>query len=252
MIAWREKTRAFAVHFLVTLALSAGAAALVFLIWYPDPFATMLGGAKLFVVLTLCDLGLGPLSSFVIYNSKKSRRELLFDYSVVGTIQLAAFIYGLHTVAVSRPVYIAFVKDRLEVVAARDLEDADLERGSDGYRQRPKWGPEFVAIHEPEDPKERNKVLESSLMGKDYPMFPAYYVPYEQGLPQIKERALPVSELEKRHPQSKPLLATAVAQLQIPAEKLVWLPVKHRKGFWTALLDPDTGRPVGWLPLDPY
>ena len=44
-------------------------------------------------------------------------------------------------------------------------------------------------------------------------MFPAYYVPYEQGLPQIKERALPASELERRHPQSKPLLASAAAQL---------------------------------------
>ena len=71
-------------------------------------------------------------------------------------------------------------------------------------------------------------------------------------MPQIKERALPVSELEKRHPEAKPLVADAVAQLQIPVEKLTWLPVKHRKGFWTALLDPVRRTPVGWLPVDPY
>jgi hypothetical protein len=252
VIPWREKTKAFAVHFLVTLALSVSAAALVFLIWYPSPFAVMLGGAKLFLVLLMCDLGLGPLSSFVIYNSKKSRRELLFDYCVVGSIQLAAFLYGMYTVAISRPVYIAFVKDRLEVVVASDIDDVDLARGRDGYRRRPKWGPQLVAIHEPTEAQERDKVLNAALAGKDYPMFPAYYVPYEQGLPQIKERALPLSELEKQHPQSKPLLASAVAQLQIPVEKLVWLPVKHRKGFWTALLDSETGRPVDWLPVDPY
>ena len=93
-------------HFLVTLVLSAGAAALVFLIWFPDPFQTMLGGTKLFMILLLCDLGLGPLTSFIIYNSKKSRRALLFDYTVVGIIQLAAFIYGLYAVANTRPVYI--------------------------------------------------------------------------------------------------------------------------------------------------
>jgi hypothetical protein len=248
VIAWREKTKAFAVHFLVTLGLSAGAAALVFLIWYPDPFATMLGGAKLFLILLMCDLGLGPLSSFVIYNSKKSRRELLFDYSVVGTIQLAAFAYGLYAVANARPVYIAFVKDRLEVVSAREIDDADLARGGTDYRERPKWGPQLVAIHEPDDPKERNKVLDAALLGKDYAMFPAYYVPYEQHLPLIKQRALPVTELEKRHPRTKQLLA----QMQAPVQQLVWLPVKHRRGFWTALLDPDTGRPVHWLPVDPY
>lgn len=248
MIAWREKTKAFAIHFLVTLTLCAGAAALVFLIWYPDPFATMLGGAKLFLILLMCDLGLGPLTSFVIYNSKKSRRELLFDYSVVGALQLAAFIWGLTVMAGTRPVYVVFIKDRLEVVAASEIDDADLERGADGYRIRPKWGPQLVSIQEPTDAKERNKMLDSALAGKDYPMFPAYYVAYEQDLAQIKERALPVPELEKRHPQSKPLLE----QLGVPVEKLVWLPVKHRKGFWTALLDPDTGRPVHWLDVDPY
>jgi hypothetical protein len=94
-------------------------------------------------------------------------------------------------------------------------------------------------------------MLFSGLAGKDYPVLPAYYVPYEQNLPQIRQRASPVSEIEKRHPDAEPLISKAAAQLQIPVEKLVWLRVKHRKGFWTALLDPKTGRPVRWLPVDP-
>lgn len=141
MIAWREKTTAFAVHFLVTLALSAIAGALVFLVWFPDPFQEMLGGTRLFEILVLCDLGLGPLTSFIIYSSKKSRRALLFDYSVVGIVQLAAFFYGLYAVANTRPVFIAFVGDRLEVVSAGEIDDADLARGGDRYRKRPTWGP---------------------------------------------------------------------------------------------------------------
>ena len=95
------------------------------------------------------------------------------------------------------------------------------------------------------------KVLFSALAGKDYAVLPTYYVPYEQSLPEIKTALVAVSELEQRHPEAKPLVANAAAQLQIPVEKLVWLPVKHRKGFWTALLNPDTGRPVGWLPRGP-
>jgi hypothetical protein len=252
VIAWREKARAFAIHFLVTLVFTASAAALVFLIWFPDPFQEMLGGTRLFKILVMCDLGLGPLTSFIIYNSKKSRRELLFDYTVVGTVQLAAFIYGLYAVANIRPVYIAFVVDRLEVISAGEIDDADLAQGAEPYRKRPTWRPQLVGIKEPQDPKEREKVLFSALDGKDYGVLPTYYVPYEQNLPQIRQRSLPISELEKRHPEAKPLVSNAVAQLQTPAEKLVWLPVKHRRGFWTALLDPETRRPVGWLPLDPY
>lgn len=252
MIAWREKATAFGVHFLVTALLSASAAALVFLVWFPDPFQKMLGGTRLFEILVACDLGLGPLTSFIIYSSKKSRRALLFDYTIVGIVQLGAFMYGLHAVANTRPVYIVFVKDRLEVMSARELDDADLAQGGKRYRTRPKWGPQLVGIQEPEDPKEREKVMFSSLTGKDYGQLPAYYVPYEQTLAQIRQRSLPVSVLDKRHPESKPLVSSAVAQLQVPVEKLVWLPVKHRDGFWTALLNPDTGRPVSWLPVDPY
>jgi hypothetical protein len=252
VIAWREKARAFAIHFLVTLSLSASAAALVFLVWFPDPFQKMLGGTRLFEVLVACDLGLGPLTSLIIYSSKKSRRALLFDYTVIGIVQLAAFIYGLHAVTNIRPVYIVSVGDRLEVVAAGEIDDADLAQGADGYRTRPTWRPQLIGIQQPEDLKERDKVLSSSLAGKDYPVLPAYYVSYERTLPEIRQRALPASELAKRHPEASALISSAAAQVQIPVEKLLWLPVKHRNGFWTVLLDPATGRPVHWLPVDPY
>ena len=75
MIVWREKAAAFGVHFLVTLFLSASAAALVFLVWFPDPFHKMLGGTTLFGILVLCDLGLGPcpLSSSTTAGSHAAR-----------------------------------------------------------------------------------------------------------------------------------------------------------------------------------
>ena len=76
MIVWREKFVATGIHFLVTLGFAACAAALIFLVWYPDPFETMIGGTELFLLVVGCDLALGPLISLVIYNSRKSRRAL--------------------------------------------------------------------------------------------------------------------------------------------------------------------------------
>jgi len=83
-------------------------------------------------------------------------------------------------------------------------------------------------------------------------VLPAYYVPYEQDLPELKRRAKPVSELERRHEEAKPLVANAVAELQVPVERLLWMPVMHKSGFWTVLLDCDIGQPVSWLPVDPH
>lgn len=252
MIPWREKAAAFGIHFLVTLALSAGAAALVFLVWFPDPFQKMLGGTTLFEIMVLCDLGLGPLSSFIVYNSKKSRRALWFDYTVIGIIQLSAFVYGIYAVANNRPAYVVFVGDRFEVIPAGAIDDADLAQGGERYSRRPQRGPQLVAIREAKGIEEQNKMVFSGLAGKDYSVLPAYYVPYEQGLPELKRRSKPVSDLEKRHPEAKPLVASAVAELQVPVELLVWMPVMHKSGFWTVLLNSDTGQPVSWLPVDPY
>jgi hypothetical protein len=253
MIAWREKFRAFYLHFFITLAMSIAAATLVFLIWYPDPFQAMLGGTKFFLLVTVCDLVLGPLTSLIIYNSKKTRRALVFDYTVVGIVQLAAFIYGVYSMASSRPVYVAFTVDQFEVVMAGEIDDADLKDAKEPYRSRPKWGPVLVGTQGPTDREERNNLLFSSLSGKDRQHIPRYYVPYEANRDEVQQHALTLDELERRKPAAKPLVATAVAKLGTTRDRLRWLPIKSAKSsFWTALVDADTGRPVYYLPLEPF
>jgi hypothetical protein len=252
MINWREKTIAFLVHFLTTLVIAAGAAALVFLVWYPDPFQTMAGGFKLFLLIASCDLVLGPLLSFVIYNSRKTRRALIFDYTIVGIVQVAAMLYGLYAIENSRPVYVAFVVDRLEVVAASEIAETDLAAGKPPFTTLPKWGPQLIGTQMPADAKERNDLMFSSLSGKDLQVLPKYYVPYETVIEDVKSRAQPLAALEKRHPDSKPMLSEALTELGMEPASVRWLPVRAKSGFWTVLIDAKTWRPAHYIPLDPY
>ena len=129
----------------------------------------------------MCDLGLGPLTSFIIYSSRKSRRALVFDYTVIGILQLAAFIYGLYAVANIRPGYIVSVGDRLEVVSAGEIDDADLAQGADRLSQATEVG--TAAGRQSGSRRIRRNARRCcfpSLQGKDYGVLPAYYVPYEQ------------------------------------------------------------------------
>jgi hypothetical protein len=250
MIVWREKLLATGIHFLVTLFLAAIAAALVFLVWFPDPMQAMIGGTQLFMLVVGCDLALGPLISLVIYNSRKSRRELVMDYSVVGAVQIAALVYGVFILAGTRPVYVAFSKDRLEVVTARDISEKELEAAKDPYRSLPVTGPRFVAVAVPA-PEQSDAMLES-LKGNEEHTRPRFYTAYESQLAQIRERAKPLADLEQKFPGTKRLLDEAVADAAIPAARLRWLPVRHRRGFWTALIDVEDGKPKGYVPIDPY
>jgi hypothetical protein len=251
MIAWREKLIATAVHFGVTAVLAGAAAALIFLVWFPAPFHTMIGGTELFLLVVGCDLALGPLLSLVIYDSRKSRRELVIDYTIVGIIQISALVYGVYIVAGTRPVTVAFVKDRMEIVTARDIEDAELTAARDPrYASLPWTGPRLVNIVVPA--AEQQEAMFASLAGREEMTRPRFYQPYETALPEIRERAGSLATLAASHPEAKTLIDEAVAVAGVPGERLRWLPVRHRKGFWTVLIDNDTGRPVEYFALDPY
>ena len=250
MINWRERFLAFGIHFLATAALGACAAALIFLVWFPHPFATMVGGTELFMLVVGCDLALGPLISLVIYNSRKSRRELLMDYTVVGIVQLAAMAYGVYIVAGTRPVYVAFNTDRLEVVTAREIYDRELAAAKEPYRTLPLGGPRYVAVIVP--PSESQDALLQSVAGNEEHQRPKFFAPYEAALDAIRAHARDIDKLEKKFPASSAGIEEAARHSGIPPERLLWLPVHHRKGFWTALIDRQTGLPVRYVALDPY
>lgn len=250
MIVWREKFRAVLLHFLATLALAVVAAALIFLVWYPDPFQTMLGGTRFFILIACCDLVLGPLTSLVIYNSKKTRRALIFDYTIVGIVQIAAFVYGVMSITHARPVYIAFVKDRFEVVIAEDIADSALAAAQAPYRARPKWGPVLIGTQRPSTREELNDLVMAAMEGKDLQNFPRYYVPYEKVADRVKQASLPMAALYKHRPEARQLLADE--KLKVPEEQLRWLPIRGVRSFWTVLVDANTAQVLAYIPVDPY
>jgi len=251
MIVWREKFVATGIHFLVTLGFAACAAALIFLVWYPDPFETMIGGTEMFLLVVGCDLVLSPLISLVIYDRRKSRRALITDYSIVGVVQIAALVYGVHTLAAARPVYVAFNHDRIEIVSALDISDEELAAAKNPvYGSLPLTGPRFISIKVPA--AEQQDALLQSVTGNHEHLRPRFYAPYEAQLDQIRVRAKSLEELEKRHPESKTVLQAASAKLTVPAERVRWLPVHQSKAFWTVLIDTENGRPLAYVNLDPY
>jgi hypothetical protein len=250
-IAWREKFVATAVHFFVTLTFAACAAALIFLVWFPDPLEAMIGGTELFMLVVGCDLALGPLLSLVVFNSRKSRRKLVFDYVIIGAAQITALVYGVYVLAGSRPVFVAFSVDRMEIVSAREITDTELAAVT-----RPEFaklsvtGPRLVGIEVPA--AEHSDALFQALNGNDIYLRPKFFVPYEAKLAEIRKRARLIGDLTTRLPASKPLIEAALRDIGLPVDRIRWVPAHHAKGFWTALIDLDSGRPVGYVDLDPY
>lgn len=251
MIVWREKFIASGVHFMITLLLATISAALIFLVWYPDPFLQMIGGTKLFLLIIGSDLTLGPLASLVVYNSRKSRRALLLDYTVIGLVQFTALAYGVSIMAEARPAYVAFSADRFEIVLAGDLTAKELAAARDPQYTRVPWtGPVYVGVVIPR--ADHNDALFEALAGNEEHVRPKFYVPYASQLELIRKRSKPLAVLEQKKPQAKALIEQALAGKRAPRGELKWLPVRHFRGFWTAIVDDATGEVVAWVDLDPY
>ena len=156
-----------------------------------------------------CDLALGPLISLVIYNSRKSRRELLTDYAIVGALQLAALVYGVNIVAGTRPVYVAFSVDRFEVVSARDI----TSRGAAPPRSPPNTarcpGRARVSSRINVPPADSNDALFQALAGNEVQQRPKFYVPFETELDAIRSHARTVADLTRKFPAYGPQLESA-------------------------------------------
>ena len=251
-INWRERIIAASIHLAVTLVVSGAAAAVIFMVWFPDGLADVVGGRTLFWIVVACDLALGPLISLVVFDSKKSRLELFVDYGVVAALQLGALAYGLSVVAASRPVFVAFNVDRLDIVSALELDDEALAAGTAPRFQSRSWiGPRMVYIEPPKVGDGRQDILSAIMLGANGQLFPKYYRDYDSAVPSVLKKAHPIESLLNGSGDSRSTLEREIAMTNASIADLRWLLVRNRFGYAIALIDAQTGEPTKYLNVDP-
>ena len=243
---------ATSIHLICSLAVAALAAALVFGLWYPHPYRELSGGRELFLLIVGVDVVCGPLLTMVLFNPSKPRGELWRDLGLVGLIQVIALGYGLATVLQARPLFLAHERDRFKVVMAADIDSNALAALPIALKPGLASGPLTVALREPANSEERNRVmLESVQGGRDYAERPEFYLPYE-GANALKSLKLakPLSVfLEKRSDQVDSAHKLATKKGAVIADWL-YLPVVARQD-WVAVLDKQ-GQIQGFLRGDGF
>jgi hypothetical protein len=243
-----SRWRASGIHLLLSAAIAAAVLAFMLSVWYPGPLFEAAGGSRLIFILVGVDVTLGPLITLIIFKAGKPGLKL--DLAVIATIQLAALLYGMHTVYLARPVYLVFTKDRFDLVSAKDLDPEDLGRAArPEFDHLPLGRPRYIAAVSPSDPEARQKLLVESLQGKDLQMHPEYYVPYEREVPTALARAQPVDLLLKRDAEG---VQRGLKSAGRPAEAVKFLPLRGKDTDGAVLLDAKTGAPLEIVLVDPW
>jgi hypothetical protein len=231
-----------------TIGLIVGA--LLLFVWYPPPYFHAAGADTLVILLVGVDLTLGPLLTLVVFKSGK--KGLKFDLALIAVLQSAALLYGLSIVLRSRPVFLLAVVDRFQLISASDIDAADLAKGSrPEFRSLSFTGPRVGGVQIPSAWQDRNKVLFSSIGGKDIDKYPEYYVEYDAAAPGLLKHAKELSALKISDPKERKSLDAALAALGNP-DRIVWVPLAALKANSIMLLDRENGRALGAVAVNPW
>jgi hypothetical protein len=244
--------KAAGLHLLASGFVAALSAALVFMVWYPPPYAALAGGASLFLLIVGVDVVLGPALTAVVASPGKSLAELTRDLAVIVIVQFAAFGYGVYTMALARPVLLVFEVDRLRVVTAADIDSASLRDAPLALRQLSWTGPRMIAAIKPTDPIEQMQSVELGLAGVDLAMQPKQWREYAVRAAEVWRIARPVSVLLTRYPQAAGEVARIAKEAGQPAQALRFLPLMSRSQSWVTVVAEPDAKVVGYLPVDGF
>ncbi len=242
-----SRFRAASIHIAIC-AIVGGVVFLPFwLMWYPSPLFTALGGLEIFLLLLAVDVTLGPLLTLVVFKSGKN--SLKFDLSVIGTLQVAALFYGLITLFSGRPVYVAALGHRFDVIQASEVEASELESVQ---KTLPLFGPTWVGIRRPDEQKERERIMFASIVGNDYGHFPQHHQPLENMREEILKNAQKISELKKLNPGEDAAIDRWIEKRGMKPDEVVFQGLKARAKDMAVILDAKTAKVIGIAPFKPW
>lgn len=240
------RIKAFLVHLVGSVLIGLSVLFLVFKLWYPAPLHEAVGVTRIFLLLLLVDVSLGPLLTLLVF--KVGKKTLVLDMVVVLLLQLGALGYGLLAVTDGRPVWLVFNVDRFDLVRALDIDERQIEEAEALYRSAPWSGPQWVGAAAPADLVMRNSIVFEALQSHvDIAQRPNLYQPLADMKAEVRLKLRPLEELAAYNDEEY-MRATLSQWPQADA----WLPLMANAKPMTVLLRRDTAEVVAIVALSPW
>ena len=241
-------------HLCISILLVSSALAVIILLWYPAPYFEAMGVGKILLILAVVDVTIGPLITLIIFNPVK--KTLKCDLTFIAMLQVLAMIYGIHTVYAGRPVYVVYCINMFTLVSAADILPVDLHKAKD--LSLPVTGPRIVAARLPTDPKERERIMFSSVQGgSDVQQMPQHYLPYEAVAAEVKMKMLPFDLLMKyqskvKMSEAQTLIVGVISKKGLQMTDVGFVPMRGKAKNLTVMVRRSDASIVDILPVNPW
>lgn len=211
---------AFAIHLAISVAVLLGLLWVIFFVWFPRDLIFAGGVSGLKIVMGV-DLVLGPLLTLIVFNPKK--KELKWDLTAIGVLQVGCLAAGLWLVFNERPLVQVLADDGVHLLAASDFDYFEITPPA-----LPGKSPKFVMLDIPENREQLTGIKFTSEFVDERPFAfrSDLYLPMsEQSLSTFESRI----NFIQQDMQEEQVAATA----ELPNGDCHWLPIhsKHVFGF---------------------
>lgn len=247
-----SRWKAAGIHLVVSFALALGISALIYLLWFPPPYFIAAGATTLMLLIIGVDVVIGPALTLLVFNPTKPKHLIRLDLAIIGVLQAIAFAYGLYVICQARPVFVVAAVDRLKIVMANELSDADLAKGHEPEFRRRSWtGPVLVGAKS-NAADTLGLALQALSGGKDIDALPQYYVPYHESAGTLSKHARPITALKHLTPAQSEYIQSLLTKAKERGGSLTYVPLQSRKADYAAILSPQTEEPIAVLATDPW
>ncbi|MBX2836336.1 MAG: hypothetical protein KTR35_05745 [Gammaproteobacteria bacterium] len=122
---WKQTStrKAFAIHLVLSLLIFSTLVFTMLVFWFPGKLFYLDGGWQGLKIVALIDIVLGPAMTLFLF--KPGKKSLVFDMSVIASIQIAALVFGFYTTYQQRTVAIVFSHEGFSTVSATAHKEAN-------------------------------------------------------------------------------------------------------------------------------
>lgn len=239
---WKSRLFAAGLHILLSMVVGLSVFAVLYWVWFPQPFFELASGKRLFLLVAACDVVLGPLLTLVIFDRRKPRTELRRDLTLIACIQLAALLYGTHAMYASRPVYIVYNAGQFNVTQAGTIAPEAYQDLSGDLPGNPLLGPVVIGAVQPDDLDRRNEIMFGVVEGgPDIYEIPELFVPYAAVRHEVAEHALSAADFARTHGGNPSSLEAILDRHAASSEQAGLLPVVLNGAYAVAVVDRASG-----------
>ena len=231
--------KAAGIHLMLSFLIVATVLAVMFLLWYPGEYFTLMGGKTLIALIGFVDVFLVPLLTFVVFKSGKN--SLKFDLFCIGLVQIAALTYGTYVMFEARPVFTVFNKDKFQISAVVDITPEELAKA-----KNPEWtsfsilGPELVGIGVP-DKKDKKETIFALQESADAYRYPKLYEPYAKHMEEVVKSGKALSVLSEISAKNKTAVIKFVTRKGLKESDFLFLPISSELAEMCVIVDAKTG-----------